>query len=298
MNQKLLDKWLNGELSASEMEAMRADPVFAEYLKMDSFVKRLELPSQDISEGLKDLKAKRNASSQPKVFKLSPIIKFAAAAAVILMMGYFYMASLTSHYETQVAETQRLQLPDRSQVILNENSQLQFDKKNWNENRTLQLTGEAYFEVAKGEVFDVHSKQGIVSVLGTKFNILDRSGTFSVVCYEGLVQVVRKDHLIKLAAGESVSFTNDSLLTERKYTSLPAWIHNETSFEKAKITWVITELESLYDINIITENIDVDLQYTGSFTNTNLEAALQTITLSLGLDYVIENKNVTIFAKE
>jgi len=298
MNDTLLDKWLNGTLSASEMEAMKEDPVFLEYLKIDSFVKDLDLPSQEASEGLSHLKQKLVSEQKPKVIKLGLWLKVAAAAIVIFTVGYFYNGSLSQNFHTELAQTQTLQLPDDSQVILNEDSHLRFKTANWNENRSLSLEGEAYFEVTKGAVFDVNTAHGMVTVLGTKFNVNDRKDSFEIVCYEGSVGVKFKDTYVKLSPGDKAVLRKDKLVSEKKYTTKPGWIHDESTFKNIAIGLVMEELKSVYSINLITKNIDVDLRYTGSFTNLDLEAALETITLPLGLEYAIENKNVTLFAKE
>ncbi|MEM7087541.1 MAG: FecR family protein [Bacteroidota bacterium] len=298
MNDKLLDKWLNGTLSTSEMEAMKEHPVFMEYLKIDSFVKDLDLPAQDASEGLNHLKQQLGSEQKTKVIKLGWWLKVAAAAVIVLSVGYFYNASLSQDFSTQLAQTQTLQLPDNSQVILNENSHLSFKENNWDENRSLSLKGEAYFEVTKGAVFDVHTEHGTVTVLGTKFNVNDRKDSFEVVCYEGSVGVKFKNTYLKLSPGDKAVLRNDQLLSEKKYTTEPGWIHNESTFHNRPIEMIMEELKSVYDINIITKNIDVDLRYTGSFTNLDLEVALKTITLPLGLEYAIDNKNVTLFAKD
>lgn len=298
MNQELLDKWLNGTISASEMEVLKQDVAFRDYLKIDSFMKRLDMPDKSASEGLTDIKQRLATSSKPKVFQLSPLLKFAAAAAVLLLVGYFYIASLPSTFETEVAQNQVLELPDRSQVTLNESSEITFRKNKWDEDRLVHLRGEAFFEVAKGKRFEVHSEQGIVSVLGTKFNVSDRDGVFGVSCYEGLVEVTFNGQDFELSAGNGLSIAGGVIISEKKHTMRPGWIYDESSFENTRVKWVLEELKSVYGINIISENIDVDLQYTGSFTNTDLDSALQTITLPLRLEYVIENKNVILSAKD
>jgi len=298
MNRELLDKWLNGTISPSELEVLKQDPVFEDYLKIDSHIKRLDLPAKSSSEGLKELKERLAPPTKKKVFRLNPWMKFAAAAVLILMVGYFYLANLPSRFETQLAETEIVELPDTSQVTLNENSYLEFRKNKWDEDRLVNLAGEAFFEVANGKRFEVHTEHGVVSVLGTKFNVSDRDGVFKVTCFEGLVKVTHNGDEKQLAAGDVITFMKDARFSEKKYTTRPGWIFDESSFENAKLAWVLAELETVYSINVNTENIDVDLQYTGSFTNTNLDSALQTITLPLRLDYVIENKNVILVAKD
>jgi len=298
MKQEFLDKWLNGDISPSEMEELRQNPIFLEYLKIDAVVKQIETPSQDTSEGLKALKGKYSPHQKPRVIKLPPYMKIVAAAAIILFIGYFYISSLPANFNTQTAQTQLLKLPDGSGVTLNENSHLSFRKTNWDNNRSITLEGEAYFEVQKGTDFNVLTTNGKVNVLGTKFNVYNRVDSFEVVCFEGLVGVTQLNNYVELSPGDKVQLENDILVLDKKYTTQPGWITNESSFKNVKILAVLDELKSVYSINVITENIDVDLRYTGSFTNRDLDAALQTITLPLGLNYILENKNITIYAKD
>lgn len=298
MKQELLDKWLNGEISPSEMEELKQNPVFLEYLKIDAVVKQIETPSQDASEGLKELKDEHSQHQISRVIKLPLYIKVVAAAAIILFIGYFYVSSLPENYNTRLAQTQLLKLPDGSSVMLNEDSHLSFRKTNWDDNRTITLEGEAYFEVEEGTVFNVLTTNGKVSVLGTKFNVYNSGNYFEVVCFEGLVGVTQLDNYVELSPGNKVYLKNGMLIPDKKFTTQPGWITNESTFKNVQILAVLDELKSVYSINVITENIDVDLRYTGSFTNRDLDAALQTITLPLGLNYTLESKNVTIFAKD
>lgn len=61
---------------------------------------------------------------------------------------------------------------------------------------------------------------------------------------------------------------------------------------------VLSVLETEYNLDLSTKNIDVNLRFTGGFPNDDLEAALQAVTIPLKLNYSIENKDdVTIFGK-
>ena len=295
MDNQLLDKWLNGSLSPSEMEVLKRDPVFMEYLKIDGFMKQLDVPSQEPSEGLQALKTALQSKEKNKLFRLQPWMKIAAAAIVILTVGYFYNASLSENFTTRLAETIQVELPDNSQVILNENSHLAFQENTWEQNRNLTLDGEAYFEVTKGATFEVNTAHGTVTVLGTKFNIYDRNQQFKVVCFEGSVGVHFRESYLELLPGDVALLKEGQLVSGKNHTSQPSWIKKESSFEATSLSLVLAELKSIYAVNIITGNIDVDLRYTGSFTNLDLETALETITLPLGLRYSIENKNVILF---
>ena len=119
------------------------------------------------------------------------------------MGGSYYFTSLDSITTTDLAEHTEVYLPDSSQVILNAESKISFNKKTWDENRNVTLEGEAFFKVAKGKRFTVATESGIITVLGTQFNVENRKNFFEVTCYEGLVSVTYNNKETKLAAGTS-----------------------------------------------------------------------------------------------
>ena len=102
----------------------------------------------------------------------------AAAAAVILLclsVGtvYLYMQPTSLQTVSTMAETRNVILPDGSSVLLNRHSSLSYPKRFKSDNREVQLTGEAYFEVSKDQKhpFIVQTEHINVQVLGTHFNV-------------------------------------------------------------------------------------------------------------------------------
>ncbi|MCD7924612.1 MAG: DUF4974 domain-containing protein [Bacteroides sp.] len=101
----------------------------------------------------------------------------AVAAGLVLLIGFgwmFYSYQRPARMLTVLtnAETQRIQLPDGSEVTLNRHSQLSYPET-FGEERIVKLDGEAYFEVRKNpeKPFRVKTNGVTVSVLGTHFNV-------------------------------------------------------------------------------------------------------------------------------
>lgn len=297
MNTQLLDKWLNGTHTAEDLAILETYPEFAAYQKIDAYTQQIEIPSFDTEAGLKELKEKLATKTKrtPKVRTLPMLLKVAAVLAIIAA-SYIFINSLSTTVTTQLAETKTITLPDTSEVLLNGISEISYNENSWDDNRKLNLSGEAYFKVAKGKKFTVHTTQGNVSVLGTQFNVLENGTHFSVTCYEGLVAVTHNDKTIKLAKGKSAALLNGSLQMTEVFTNKPEWIANESSYDNVRITNVLRDFETTYNTTVTTKNIDVTLRYTGSYTNKNLEAALQTITIPLGLTYTIESETSIIIS--
>tara|TARA_R100001369_G_scaffold92597_1_gene138628 strand:- start:3366 stop:4274 length:909 start_codon:yes stop_codon:yes gene_type:complete len=292
-----LHKYLNGTATQEEIEQLKADPEYASYIKIAKTTQGFDTPDFDeeatfnaISEKLKQ---------KPKVKKLNPwatVLKIAAVFAV-LFAGYLYIDSLGTTISTSVAEKQNFSLPDGSEVALNANSTIEYNKNKWDNNRELELDGEAYFKVTKGNTFTVQTKNGAVTVLGTQFNVFARDKKLQVNCYEGLVSVAFNDTLIKLSAGKNLQIKNGNILTEHQsIAEAPSWINNESSFENATLETVLNELKRQYTITIDASEDLKNKRFSGSFTHNDLDLALQLICDPLNLTYTIEKDQVTIYA--
>jgi ferric-dicitrate binding protein FerR (iron transport regulator) len=294
----LLDKWLNGEVTPAEFEVLTTMPEFSSYQRIDGFVKRMELPDIDIDSALHKVKAALPIKKKaPKVISLSTIIKI-AAVLVVIAASYIFVSSLSTSIHTDLAETHSLVLPDASKVTVNETSEITFNKRNWAENRIVSLNGEAYFDVAKGTSFDVVTAYGTISVLGTKFNVLATGDFFKISCFEGMVLVKNATSTVTLSKGKTATLEGNDLIVDEVFTSKPGWIFDESSFDDTSILHVLKELETQYKLTVTTENIDVNLRFTGSFAHNDLETALQSITIPLNLSYRIEDPNAVILYTE
>ena len=89
----------------------------------------------------------------------------------------------------------QLVLPDGSKVWLNSSSSIRFPTAFNGDERKVELTGEAYFEVAKNAAkpFKVSVKEMEVEVLGTHFNIMayDDERSINTTLLEGSVKVAK-----------------------------------------------------------------------------------------------------------
>ena len=137
-------------------------------------------------------------------------------------------------FETLASEKISIELPDHSKVDLNAQSSIAFNSKNWKNNRAIKLNGEAFFKVAKGSVFDVKTKQGVVTVVGTQFNVKQRDNYFEVKCFEGIVKVIANDISKQLAAGETFQLLNGQFSEGKTRASAPKWIDNLKPFHLKK----------------------------------------------------------------
>jgi ferric-dicitrate binding protein FerR (iron transport regulator) len=295
----ILHKWMNDEASIDEIEDLKLSPDYAPYLEIAEASTKFETPTINSESNYEAISSKIKANK--KVRALNPLTTFLKIAATIAVIfaSYLYFQNSNTTIRTQIAEKQNFLLPDNSEVALNANSSLKYNKNKWSEQRELTLDGEAYFKVSKGNTFKVNTSSGIVSVLGTEFNVYNRDKAFYISCYEGLVSVALNDTLIKLPAGDKLMVDNGVLLSHHNISATaPSWTANESSFDNAKISLVLEELERQYSIKLTAKFNSADHRFTGSFTHSDLNLALKSICNPLHLAYTIEEESVTIYAKE
>lgn len=299
----LLAKWLNNNITSEELEQLKASPEYATYIKIAETTSQFETPTFNKIENFNSITNKIvDEKNKKSVKSLNPFTTFLKIAAVfaILFSGYVFINSLETTIETQIAEKKTFLLPDKSKVVLNANSTIEYNKNDWDNNRSLQMNGEAYFNVSKGNKFSIETKEGVVSVLGTKFNVFARENNLQVKCFEGLVSIAFNDTLIKLPAGEKLIIMGDEIINHSSLNKKnPSWINDESSFDNATLLDVIKELEIQYPIKVTSNNIDLNRRYSGSFSHKNLNLALRLICEPLNLSFEINEKgNVTFYAKE
>jgi ferric-dicitrate binding protein FerR (iron transport regulator) len=294
----LLHKWLNGGVTDEELNLLKTSPEYASYIKIAEASSGLEAPVPDSDHNLKVIS--ENRALKAKVRRLNPfstLLKIAAVLAFIVA-GYLYYNSLATTISTQIAEKQNFLLPDNSEVTLNANTTIVYNNGKWKSKRELKLLGEAYFKVTKGSTFSVNTPSGVVTVLGTQFNVLARNELFYINCYEGLVSVSFNDTLIQLPAGFRLKVESGRIVAhDINNRKSPSWTADESSFDNTLLTTVLQELERQYPITITAQFSNAKRRFTGSFTHSDLNLALKSICDPLHLAYTIEEESVTIYAQ-
>ena len=298
-------KWFNGDISSEEIKALYPKEDFSVLEKARFYTKHIKVPEVDAEKALEAFKKrtfnKDVSKAETKVIPLyfKSFFKVAAVLAVLLTSSYFLFFNATKTFSTEIAQTETLYLPDDSEVILNAQSKLTFNKKEWKKNRTLDLDGEAFFKVTKGEKFTVNTDAGIIQVLGTQFNVKHRRGYFEVKCYEGAVSVIQEKTKVVLTSGKSFRVVNGAIVPLQDFNAdTPSWLFKESSFDSVPLWQVIIELENQYDITISTQNIDTTVLFSGSFSHSDKNIALQAVTIPLKLSYKINGKNVVLYNYE
>ena len=295
--ENLLVKWLEGDLNDVELKEFLRLENYKSYKKLYLYAHHFKSPLVDKQKEYARFKSKTidTISLQEDLNWWRPMLKIAAIFVLGLGIYLTFFNQELTKVKTSAAEQANILLPYYSDVVINAASFIKYDEKGWDKKRKVFLQGEAFFKVAKGVTFEVKTDLGIVTVLGTQFNVKQRGKLFEVQCFEGLVNVKINKSDLMLRAGETVRFFEKKIIMGKTALTHPSWVDGKSIFESILYSEVLAEFERQFDVTIVTENVDAEKLFTGSFTNNNMELALKSITQPFKLTYNIDNKNVKIF---
>ena len=191
-----------------------------------------------------------------------PWMRVAAAVLVILLLGYLWnRPSPTSEWEefSYTGENEAQTLPDGSKVWLREGASVRFMKAFGPNKRTLELTGEAFFDVAHEaeRPFFINCTYGTVQVLGTTFTVNERLNRkqLEVVVVSGRVQleIEKAQKKIVLEAKEKATWDEvgqNLVHNEKASLNEVAWHTKALQFEDTPLSEVLNILQTTYTIEL------------------------------------------------
>lgn len=208
----------------------------------------------------------------------------------------------------------QLTLPDGSKVWLNAASSIRYPVNFGNERR-IELTGEAYFEVAKDahKPFHVVTPTQDVEVLGTHFNVNAYSNEPAVktTLLEGSVKVVKretanpdksgqavKENPIVLKPGQQavMSGTHSPLTINNSpdLEQIMAWKNGFILFNKADIKSIMRQVERWYNVDVVYEGDIPKRTFTGGIERSaKLSELLRLLEVSK-VKFRIEDKKLIV----
>jgi transmembrane sensor len=197
----------------------------------------------------------------------------------------------------------RIVLADGSKVWLNAASSLHFPAVFSGAIRKVELTGEAYFEIAhnKSMPFIVQVKEASIKVLGTQFNIMayENEGALKTTLLEGSVIVSTGKQSSHLQPGQQAQISTGSeenirINKDVDTIQVTAWKNGEFQFSVADIGEVMRQLERWYDIDIAYEGDKPAIRLSGSINrHVSLSSVLKLLELN-GVHYKFDGKKLTV----
>lgn len=194
-------------------------------------------------------------------------------------------------------------LSDGSKVWLNAGSSVTYPVAFIGSERKVEISGEAYFEVAAHvtasgakQSFKVNiADKGEVEVLGTHFNVnaYDDEPDIKVTLLEGSVKVNKKN---TLKPGQQAAI-HDSQLTLHENADteqVMAWKNGLFSFKSADIKTIMRQLSRWYDVEVeyttaIEEKFHVEID-----RNTNVSNVFKILETTGGVHFKIESRKIIV----
>lgn len=210
--------------------------------------------------------------------------------------------------------TYRITLPDGTTVWLNSASSLKYPIQFDARERVVELTGEAYFDVARrrdhmdtGDVpFKVVSVGQTVEVLGTEFNITAYTNEpeTKTTLVKGVVQIINHESNLakRLKPGEQTVNRDGNITVKRvDVTQFSAWKDGFFYFDEMEPGIAFSQLERWYGIDVVYQGRIPELGFFGMIDrNKPLSAVLKTLEKS-GIKFKVEqtaDKNRLIILDE
>lgn len=209
---------------------------------------------------------------------------------------------------TANGEQYSVQLPDGTKVWLNSASALKYPASFASlKERRVQLTGEAYFEVAKDKLhpFVVKTEQQEVTVLGTHFNVssyMEDHKTITTLL-EGSVKV---DALYALQSrvirpGEEVLNADQQLLIRpADLKAAMAWKEGYFRFNNESLERIMNQVSRWYDVDVVYQgnrNQLASLTFWGIVSrDKNVSEVLKMIERAEKVKFIIKGRTITVMS--
>ncbi len=199
-----------------------------------------------------------------------------------------------------------LTLPDGSRVWLNAATTLKYPLKFAKDNRTIELEGEAYFEVAKyknAEVpvpFYVVSGKQKIEVLGTQFNVNTHGHHYKTTLIEGSIAM----HYAGASKVKTLVPSQQAIYSQATGTSTiqvvdpyysTAWRSGKFAFDNVSIYDVMEEVARWYDVEVDFEGDLSQVRYSGSISRfEKFEQLLQLIEWTDLVTFKVHGRRITV----
>ncbi len=186
----------------------------------------------------------------------------------------------------------RLQLADGTKVWLNAGSSITYPTAFSGKQRVVDITGEAYFEVAtdKSKPFIVHAGNESVEILGTDFNInaYTNEPAMQTTLLKGALRIKNK----VLKPGEAWI---DGKIKKANQSQVLAWKNGLFNFDGARFEELMRQFERWYDIRVVYEtNVRSNIIFKGEMYRSVQFSDVLDFLKRMGVNCQMEGKTLIV----
>ena len=257
---------------------------------------------------------------------------FVRAAAILLLtsmvgFGVHYFADNAErliHLEqlteertivTGSDEQKTLSFSNGTKIVLNRNTTLTYSLGVLH-NQTIDVTleGEAWFDVVSGHskekpAFAVHTPDGIIRDIGTKFLVTVEQGRSRVVLQEGIVEIEpaaqngidaagENRQIVRLEPGEMLEFSRSDVLRRERVnpTFFTAWATQFMQFDRTSIQDFAGYVEQRFGVKVeVTDPVYTGITLDGAIYFRSLEELVRSVSEVTGIPVYQSEKKDTVF---
>lgn len=194
-------------------------------------------------------------------------------------------------------------LEDGTKVWLNAGSSLSYPTHFTGGVRKVEITGEAYFEVAhnKAAPFKVSSKGQTIEVLGTHFNIMayENEQMVKTTLLEGSVKVADggSNKALILKPGQQAQFNAQQLSLARNVDieEVVSWKNGYFKFNE-DIKSIMNKIARWYDVEVVYQpGIDLKQTFSGEVSKSrNVSVLLKVMELTGNVNFKVEGRRIIV----
>lgn len=195
----------------------------------------------------------------------------------------------------------QLILSDGSKVWLNAASSLRFPASFAGKERSVELTGEGYFEVARNPAMPFKVKingESEVSVLGTAFNInaYPDERTLNTTLIEGSVNFTAVNgESVKLKPGQQAqSGSAVSVINNVDIDEITAWKSGWFNFDRADIASIMRQVSRWYDVEVVFQGQPSKKTFSGIVSRSHQISEVLKIMEKAGVRFRIDGRKITV----
>lgn len=201
-------------------------------------------------------------------------------------------------------EKKKIKLPDQSDIYINSASSLKYPETFEDNQRIVELAGEAFFEITpdKERPFIINTSQISIKVVGTSFNVksYDEDEWIGVTVSTGIVSVSIFDEnsSVQLTPNEELWINKKNHYFQKSKKNVlqaSSWRDGYLYFDKAPINDVINTLNRKYAVNITLKGSAEKYIITGEHDNKSLQSVLESICFITKLKYKKDGNNITLY---
>jgi ferric-dicitrate binding protein FerR (iron transport regulator) len=196
----------------------------------------------------------------------------------------------------------KLTLADGTKVWLDALSSIHYPVSFTGKDREVEITGQAYFEVAKNpsQPFHVKVKNTVVEVLGTNFNInaYDNETAVRTTLSEGKVKVVESSKSVVLQPGQQCMSNNSTgylkLAENVNMDEVLAWKDGVFHFDGSSVQTIMHQMERWYGVTVVYDD-KVEGEFVAEIPRSvPLSEVLKLLELTKKVHFKINGKTISV----